>query len=181
MAAALLAGCSSANRPSSTAERVNATVPSGYVELRGSGYVIARPVDWTQTATTDEQGSPLVEAHGSPGTGGAYRGQVIVARRDHYQGTMRTELDQARMLNTMTRRQVTADAAATVPGARQAHRIEAVYDQPSPAGGTVQVKIVDLYVLTPGGTMLDVAGRAAAADFASSGLGTVLGSLRVTS
>jgi hypothetical protein len=180
MATALLAGCSSAQRPARPAERVNATVPSGYVALRGSGYVLARPAAWTQTSTTDEQGNPLVEAHGAPGTGGAYRGQVIVARRDHYRGTMGTELDQARTLNTMTKRQITVDAAVKVPGSRDAHRIEAVYDEPSPEGGTVRIRIVDLYVLTPGGTMLDVAGRAADADFGSSEISTVLGSLRVT-
>ncbi|WP_146778888.1 hypothetical protein [Actinomadura craniellae] len=158
-----------------------AAPPPGHVLYRGAGYTFTHPAGWTERRTTDERRSPLIELHGPPGPHGAFRGQVIVARRDRYTGTMRDQLLQARAFNTVYGRQILTDRPHRVPGATEAHWIEAVYEERLPGGGTVQVKIVDIYALTPKGTMLNIAVRAPSAEFAVAGLPAVLRSVRVAS
>jgi hypothetical protein len=93
---------------------------------------------------------------------------------------MDDQLTQARVFNTVYKRQIITDRPERVPGAKAAHRIEAVYTETSPSGGDVRVRIVDIYALTQRGTMLDFVARAPAAEFDQTGLPQTLQSFRVT-
>ncbi|SEG43402.1 hypothetical protein SAMN04489712_105194 [Thermomonospora echinospora] len=168
MAAVFAAACSGPPEP-----------PPGFQRYAGDGYTLAHPAGWREIRTTDEGGAPLVELRGADGPQGAARSQAVVARRDAYTGTMRDQLAQVRLLNQVSGRQVVVDRPADVPGAVEAHRIEAVYDDTAPGGATVRVRIVDVYALTRDGTLLDLAVRAPMVDFDAAGLARVADSLRV--
>ena len=93
---------------------------------------------------------------------------------------MNDQLIQARALNALYGRQIISDRPERVPGASAAHRIEAAYTDTSPGRGDVPVRIIDIFVWTRKGTMLDFVARAPAAEFDRIGLQQTLRSLRVT-
>jgi hypothetical protein len=152
--------------------------PPGYVGYRGDGYTFARPTGWQETRTSDEAGAPMVEFHGAPDAQGAFRGQLIMARRDHFSGTMADQLAQVRMLNNVNGRRILADGPVKVPGAREGRWIEAAYDDSS-SGAAVRVRIVDVYAFSPKGTMFDLVARAQESEFERTGLRQALDTFRV--
>jgi hypothetical protein len=172
LAMVALAGCSGGDEPPRT--------PVGFSEYRDDVYAFAYPRGWSQNRTLDERKMPVVDVHGDQAANGAYRGQVIVSRRDRFQGSMEDMLGQARALNKVYGRQILSEEPVKVHGAKEARRVEAVYDQRSSDGTTVKIRSVDVYALTGKGTMLDLTARAAQADFDAVGLPKVVSSFRLT-
>lgn len=171
-AALILGGCSSEPEP--------LKVPQGHVEYRGDVYAFAHPRGWTESRAADERGAPVVTLHGAKGPHGSVLGQVLLSRRDRYGGTLGDQIGQARALTRISGRRIVADRKQRVPGAERGHRIETVYDEPSPEGVTVRFRSIDVYALTKRGTLLELVVRAAEDDFARLGLARIADSLRVT-
>lgn len=171
IAAVLPSGCSWRDAPPGT--------PPGFTEYRGDGYTFAHPRQWTVARTVDERGVPLIGVNGEQGVNGTVRGQVIVSRRDGFQGSMKDMLVQARALSLVGGRRILSEKPTRVHGAREARAVEAVYGEQAPDGAQVEIRSVDVYALTGKGTMLDFTVRAIRADFDAVGLPKVLATFRV--
>jgi hypothetical protein len=75
---------------------------------------------------------------------------------------------------------VRVDRAVKVAGAERAHRFEGVYTIGADAGETLGMEVIDLYVLTEDGALLDFVVRAPEGGIAATRLAEALTSLRVT-
>jgi hypothetical protein len=167
----VLGGCSGEEEPPEP--------PAGFTTYKGDVYSFAYPQGWSVTHDKDERGVPLVEIHGPSTANGGYRGQVIVSRTDRFGGGMDAMKAQARGLNQMSGRRIVSQADVKVPGAEQAWRLETAFEGKSSTGAAVQMRSIDVYALTSGGTMLDLTVRAAREDFDAAGMPKVVSSFRV--
>jgi hypothetical protein len=191
------AGCSADERPP--------PVPSGFTSYHGDGYRFAYPAGWAVRRRTDEQMHKTVlidDPEISPE--GLWRGQIRVGREEPARVSFADQLNQYRAMSMLQGRQVRVDRKVRIPGARLAHRFEAVYSiqpakdesaqpahdqsaQPAedgsvaPAEGrSIRLEVIDLYVLTEDNALLNFVVRAPDGGIVTTRLQETLASFRVT-
>jgi hypothetical protein len=171
----VLAGCSLfRSEPAAGA----ADPPAGFTPYDGAGYRIAYPAGWSVNQQTDRHGQPLVYFNGPNGPSGLPP-ELGVGRSPlsgSFDDAMTAFRGSARLVKS---EQFRSDRPATVEAATAAHLTEGVYPERTPAGTEVQVRIIDLHVLSPDGTLFDVYVRAPEAEFDEATLRAALESFRL--
>jgi hypothetical protein len=170
--ALMLAGCGGGGSSSSDDK---ASVPSGFKTMSGRGFSLAYPSSW-ETLDDIEGGQG---AQGPKGTGGLAP-QAAVGR-----GEVTASLDatvDGFIANNRIRRagwKVVKDQDYEVDGAKDAHLIEATYNEVTGTSATTPVRTIDVLVQTDKGVALDLFLRAPDADFDHARLREVLDSFRL--
>jgi hypothetical protein len=170
--ALVLAGCGGSSSSSSDKP---ASVPSGFKTMNGQGYSFAYPSSW-QTLDNIEGGQG---AQGPKGTGGLAP-QAAVGR-----GEVTASLDNSVdgfIANNRIRRagwKVVKDVDYDLDGAKDAHLIEATYNEVTSSSATTPVRTIDVLVQTDKGVALDLFLRAPEADFDRVRLREVLDTFRL--
>jgi hypothetical protein len=168
--ALLLAGCGGSSGSSD-----KPSLPSGFKTMSGQGYSFAYPSGW-QTLDDVEGGQG---AQGPKGTGGLAP-QAAVGR-----GEATASLDNTVdgfIANNRIRRagwKVVKDEDYDVDGAKDAHLIEATYNEVTGGTATTPVRTIDVLVQTDKGVALDLFLRAPDADFDRARLREVLDTFRL--
>jgi hypothetical protein len=164
-----LAGCGGSSAPDKP------SVPTGFKTLSGQGYSFAYPSSW-QTLDNIEGGQG---AQGPKGTGGLAP-QAAVGR-----GEVTASLDNSIdgfIANNRIRRagwKVVKNEDYNLDGAKDAHLIEATYNEPTSSSATTPVRTIDVLVQTDKGVALDLFLRAPEADFDRARLREVLDTFRL--
>lgn len=152
--------------------------PAGFTSYEGAGYRIAYPAGWSVNQQTDRQGQPLVSFSGPNGPSGLPP-ELGVGRSPlsgSFDDAMTAFRGSARLVKS---EQFRSDRPAEVEAATAARLTDGVYPQQTPAGAEVQVRIIDLHVLSPDGTLFDVYVRAPEAEFDEAVLRAALDSFRL--
>jgi hypothetical protein len=154
--------------------------PSGFTTQQGKEYTFVRPTAWAATPEhAASVGGTLLQVQGPRGTGGL-PGQVVLGRTENYGGNFQAALLAFRTSDIDSLpHPVVHERAVSVPGALQARRFDVDYVQPAPKGSEVAVHSVDLLTLSRKHTQMHLLVRAAAADYQSGRLDTVVDSFRL--
>jgi hypothetical protein len=165
-----LAGCGGSSGSSGSS-----SVPSGFKTLSGPGYSFAYPSDW-QTLDNIEGGQG---AQGAKGTGGLAP-QAAVGR-----GEVTASLDNTVdgfIANNRIRRagwKVVKDEDFKLDGAKDAHLIEATYNEVTSSTATTPVRTIDVLAQTDKGEAYDLFLRAPDADFDHARLREILDTFKL--
>ena len=168
--ALVLAGCGGSSGPDKPE-----SVPSGFKTMNGPGYSFAYPSSW-ETLDNIEGGTG---AQGPKGTGGLAP-QAAVGR-----GETTASLDNSVdgfIANNRIRRagwKVVKQEDYKLDGAKDAHLIEATYNEVTGGTATTPVRTIDVLVQTDKGMAYDLFLRAPDADFDAARLREILDTFRL--
>jgi hypothetical protein len=154
-----------------------APAAAGFVTVKGQDWSFSRPEAWTKVATKPEEGKESEIFQSAPGTDGI-PSQVGIGTASQYKDSLKRavrvakDIDQTRFPTY----EVTKEGPLKVDGG-EGYKIDATYD--SFTDQPVPIRIVNVYVQTPGKRQMNFFVRGPETDLQELGLEQLVDSFRV--